>query len=43
MLTLGIDTSNYATSLSVYDASQNRMTFMEKRFLPVRPGEARAL
>lgn len=36
--TLGIDTSNYATSLAVYDAGANAMPVMLKRFLPVREG-----
>ena len=35
---LGIDTSNYTTSLSLYDTASNRVE-MEKRLLPVKPGQ----
>ena len=35
---LGIDTSNYATSLAVYNAASGRVPVMLKRFLPVREG-----
>ena len=35
---LGIDTSNYATSLAVYDAESDSVPVMLKRFLPVREG-----
>lgn len=38
MLTLGIDTSNYATSLAVYD-SAGEVVCDKKQFLPVRPGQ----
>ena len=38
MLTLGIDTSNYATSLAVYD-SAGEVVCDIKRFLPVKPGQ----
>ncbi len=37
MFTLGIDTSNYATSLAVYD-SNGEVVLAEKRFLPVKTG-----
>ena len=37
MRTLGIDTSNYATSLAVYD-SAGGAPVMLKRFLPVKQG-----
>lgn len=38
MLTLGIDTSNYATSLAVYD-SAGGVVCDKKRFLPVKAGQ----
>ena len=38
MFTLGIDTSNYATSLAVFDAGRSEVVFDCKRFLPVKPG-----
>lgn len=38
MFTLGVDTSNYATSLAVFDASRGAVVFDQKRFLPVKPG-----
>ena len=38
MYCLGIDTSNYATSLAVYDSSEKAAPVMLKRFLPVRSG-----
>lgn len=39
MLTLGIDTSNYATSLAVFDAAAGEVVCDKKIFLPVRPGQ----
>lgn len=39
MLTLGIDTSNYATSLAVFDTLAGEVVCDTKRFLPVRPGQ----
>lgn len=39
MLTLGIDTSNYATSLAVYDTVAEEVVCDIKRFLPVKKGE----
>ena len=39
MLTLGIDTSNYATSLAVFDTEAGEVVCDTKRFLPVRPGQ----
>ena len=38
MYALGIDTSNYATSLAVYDGKAGSVCLMEKQFLPVRQG-----
>lgn len=38
-LALGIDTSNYATSMALLDIHANRLLWAEKRFLPVKPGE----
>lgn len=38
MITLGIDTSNYATSLAVFDTQQQRVLCDCKKFLPVREG-----
>ncbi len=37
-LYLGIDTSNYTTSVALYDAATGRV-FQKKKLLPVRPGE----
>ncbi len=39
MLSLGIDTSNYATSLAVVDTSRKEVVCAGKRFLPVKSGE----
>lgn len=39
MLTLGFDTSNYATSLAVYDTRSKEVVCDKKKFLPVRPGQ----
>lgn len=39
MLTLGIDTSNYATSLAVINSSTKEVVCDLKRFLPVKNGE----
>ena len=39
MLTLGLDTSNYATSLAVYDTGTAQFPVMLKQFLPVKPGQ----
>ena len=39
MLVLGLDTSNYATSLAVLDSEQMRLICDVKRFLPVREGQ----
>ena len=39
MLTLGFDTSNYATSLAVYDTCSKEVVCDKKKFLPVRPGQ----
>lgn len=39
MVTLGIDTSNYATSLAVVDSTRQEVVCAKKRFLPVKPGE----
>lgn len=39
MLTLGIDTSNYATSLAVFDTQAEEVVCAVKRFLPVKEGE----
>ena len=36
MRTLGIDTSNYATSLAVFDTNAGEVVCDCKRFLPVR-------
>lgn len=38
MITLGIDTSNYATSLAVFDTQTEEVVCDCKRFLPVKPG-----
>ncbi|WP_394963472.1 glycoprotease [Candidatus Allofournierella excrementigallinarum] len=39
MLALGFDTSNYATSLAVYDTCSKEVVCDKKKFLPVRPGQ----
>ena len=39
MFALGIDTSNYATSLAVFDTDAKEVVCASKRFLPVKPGE----
>ena len=39
MLTLGFDTSNYATSLAVYDTCSKEVVCDKKKFLPVRAGQ----
>lgn len=39
MLTLGFDTSNYATSLAVFDTNAGEVVCDCKRFLPVKPGQ----
>ncbi len=39
MKTLGIDTSNYATSLSVVDNENHKVLLHKKIFLPVKKGE----
>ena len=39
MLVLGLDTSNYATSLAVLDSAEMRLVCDVKRFLPVREGQ----
>ena len=39
MLTLGIDTSNYATSLAVFDTQSGEVVCACKKFLPVRAGQ----
>ena len=39
MLTLGIDTSNYATSLAVFDTDAGEVVCDCKKFLPVREGQ----
>lgn len=39
MLTLGIDTSNYATSLAVFDTDAGEVVCDCKRFLPVKAGQ----
>ena len=38
MLTLGIDTSNYATSVGIVDYENHKVVFHEKRFLTVDKG-----
>ena len=38
-MTLGFDTSNYATSLAVFDTAAGEVVCDCKRFLPVRPGQ----
>ncbi len=39
MLSLGVDTSNYATSLAVVDAAAREVVCAVKRMLPVKEGE----
>ena len=39
MLTLGFDTSNYATSLAVFDTAAREVVCAKKRFLPVKEGQ----
>ncbi len=39
MLTIGIDTSNYATSFSVVDNTNHKVLLHKKIFLPVKKGE----
>ena len=39
MITLGIDTSNYATSVALVDNVTHQVIFSEKRFLPVEEGK----
>lgn len=39
MLALGIDTSNYATSLAAVDTARQEVVCMLKQFLPVKQGE----
>ena len=39
MITLGIDTSNYATSVALVDNDTHQVIFSEKRFLPVDEGK----
>ena len=39
MITLGIDTSNYATSVALVDNDNHQVVFAEKRFLPVEEGK----
>ncbi len=39
MLVLGIDTSNYATSIAVYSTKTQKIMYDAKRFLPVKQGE----
>lgn len=39
MITLGIDTSNYASSVAVIDYSKGEILLNEKHFLPVKEGE----
>ena len=39
MLTLGIDTSNYATSLAVFDTNAGEVVCDCKKFLPVKEGQ----
>ncbi len=38
MIALGIDTSNYATSLALFDSAASRVLCARKRFLPVGKG-----
>lgn len=39
MITLGIDTSNYATSVALVDNETHQVIYSEKRFLPVEEGK----
>lgn len=39
MTTLGVDTSNYATSLAVVDTDRREVLYSDKRFLPVGQGQ----
>ncbi len=39
MIALGIDTSNYATSIAAVDYEKNKILLNEKHFLPVKQGE----
>ena len=39
MLTLGIDTSKYATSLAVFDTDAGEVVCDCKKFLPVKEGQ----
>lgn len=39
MITLGIDTSNYATSVALVDNLTHKVIYSEKRFLPVEQGK----
>lgn len=39
MLTLGIDTSNYATSLAVFNCGTGEVVCDSKQFLPVKAGQ----
>ena len=39
MLTLGFDTSNYATSLAVFDTNAGEVVCDSKQFLPVKAGQ----
>ncbi len=39
MITLGIDTSNYATSISVIDNDKNEILLNKKVFLPIKEGQ----
>ena len=39
MLTLGFDTSNYATSLAVFDTDAKEVVCAKKKFLPVKDGQ----
>ena len=38
MWVLGFDTSNYATSLAVFDTCAGEVVYDKKKFLPVKPG-----
>ena len=38
MFVLGIDTSNYATSLAIYDSNAKEVVCDKKEFLPVKQG-----
>ena len=39
MITLGIDTSNYATSVALVDNENHNVIYSEKIFLPVEEGK----